>query len=90
VKGSNQRLVVCKDDKTTTLQHITEMADGSHYLEEFAVKRAVVDLGFIQLCRKEAQRLPRLPWPPLLDGGAYVGSRSVCDERNLCFLGWVY
>jgi hypothetical protein len=49
VKGSHQRLVVCEDDKTAALQHVTEVADGGHHRQQLSVEGAVVDLSFVQL-----------------------------------------
>ncbi len=54
MKGSNQGLVVCKDDKTPSLKHVTEVANGGHYRQKLAVEGAVADLGLVQLCRKES------------------------------------
>ncbi len=54
VEGSNQGLVVCKDDKTPSLKHVTVVANCGHHRQELAVEGAVADLGLIQLCRKES------------------------------------
>jgi hypothetical protein len=54
VEGSYQGFVVCKDDKTPSLKHVTEVANGGHHRQKLAVEGAVADLGLVQLCRKES------------------------------------
>jgi hypothetical protein len=44
------RSLICEDDKTAALQHVTEVADGCHYRQKLAVEGAVADLGLVQLC----------------------------------------
>ncbi len=38
MESSNQGLVVCKDDKTPSLKHVTEVANGGHHRQELAVE----------------------------------------------------
>jgi hypothetical protein len=53
VKGTNQGFVVCKDDKTPSLKHVTEVLNGCHHRQKLTVEGAVADLGLVQLCREE-------------------------------------
>jgi hypothetical protein len=39
--------VVSENRETPALQHETEMLDGGDHGEEFPVKGAVIDLGFV-------------------------------------------
>jgi hypothetical protein len=83
VESAHQRFVIREDDKIAALQHVAKMADSQHHRQKLPVKGAVIDLSFVQLSGEESQRPPCLPWPTLLDGGANVGSRGVCDQGNL-------
>jgi len=69
--------VICKDEKGTAFDHMSEVLGGLIHYQELVVVRSVLLLSGAELMGVESQGLPSIA-DTLLQGGANSDIRSVC------------
>jgi hypothetical protein len=71
--------VIGEYDEVTRFQHVAEMLHGLVYSQQFAIVRAVLLLGWVQLPGEEDEGLPGVV-DMLLQHSTHGGSGGVRDE----------
>jgi hypothetical protein len=77
LESISERFVICKDDKATPFNRVSEVLDGLIHCQELTVVRTVLLLSGAGLMGVESQGLPCVAGT-LLQSGADGGIRSIC------------